>query len=179
MLKFKGSWRFTPPKDGDFYNQNIPTVAVDEFANMIMKLSNQGNRQEIIEHFKGYFCNAVGKTDVWSSSEGWAETDLFDYMAQASSNAPLFIEAIYDAGTEFLVNNSEFVTVDVELINQLIEKHNIGYEIIPPNLVVRKGNLTLVEVVKCPSTLTENAIELYQKSLQRSEELIAEGKEIY
>ena len=63
------------------------------------------------------------------------------------------------------------------MINRILVKYDIGYEISPPNLILRKKeNLPLVEIIERPSTLEEDAIELYQKSLKRSEELITEGK---
>jgi hypothetical protein len=64
---------------------------------MISKVATQGSRQGVLEHFKGHFCAAIGTTHVRSSNEGWAETDLTSFMHNASENAPLFIEAFFDA----------------------------------------------------------------------------------
>lgn len=176
MLKFKGSWRFEPPEDGNYYNKTIPDDAVEEFIDIVMRLSTQGERRKIIEHFKGYFCKAVGTTHVWSTTESWAETDLIDYMRRAAGNAPLFIEALYDAGIALQENYPDYVTVDAKLINQILHKHNVGYEVSPPDLLIREKSSSVIEVAERPPTLEEKAIDLYQKSLQRSEELISKGQ---
>ena len=34
--------------------------------------TTQGNRQEVLEHFKGYFCGVCGASHFWSSSASWA-----------------------------------------------------------------------------------------------------------
>ena len=73
------------------------TELFEEFAALIGKIAAQGNRKGILEHFKRYFAGAAGITASYSSSTSWAEADLDDYMNQAAHNAPLFIEAFYDA----------------------------------------------------------------------------------
>lgn len=138
MLKYKGSWRFTPPPDGNWINQTIPTNALADFYDFIAKVAAQGNRQEILEHFKGAFTNILGFPHVWSSSEGWAEADLRDYMDQAIDNSPQFLEAFYDACISLSEKYSEIYTPDADTINALCVKHRIGYEIQPPYLVSRE-----------------------------------------
>jgi hypothetical protein len=90
MLKFNGSWRFTSPG-------KIPDGVQDDFFGLITKVVAQGERQRLLEHFKHYFANAAGLSSSWSSSESWAMTDLHTAMSEAAANAPLFIEAFYDA----------------------------------------------------------------------------------
>lgn len=51
--------------------------------------------------FQGSFCAAAGAAHVWSSNESWAESDLWTYARKAAQNAPLFIEALYDACESF------------------------------------------------------------------------------
>jgi len=174
MLKFPGAWRFKPPADDDWSNGSIPKAAVREFREMIDKTATQGSRQDILEHFKGYFCAVVGEPHVWSSSESWSDTDLSAYMsAAAASNAPLFLEAFHDA-CESLRAHDEVFAPDASMINEVCDRHKIGYIIQPPNLVPRSF-ATLVEVPKQPPSLEENALEIYQQSLKRSEELLRDG----
>lgn len=135
MLRFNGAWRFTPPPDGQWINQTIPSEAVEEFYLLITRTATQGNRQEILEHFKGAFCTAIGSMHVWSSNESWAETDLRSCMGQAAENAPLFIEAFYDACESLSRVNKEYYAPDVALINAVCQKHRLGYEIRVPDLV--------------------------------------------
>jgi hypothetical protein len=151
VLKFKGSWRFMPPPDGKWNNQTIPSSALDDFYNLIAKTTTQGNRQKILEHFKGAFCTAIGIQHVWSSSESWSETDLRDYMERATNNAPLFLEAFYDACISLVEQNPDFFAPNAEIINNVCVQHNIGYEIRPPELILR-------EIVQSSSENTVSAI---------------------
>lgn len=176
-LKFNGAWRFQPPVNGQFQNATIPDAAVEDFYMLIMKVATQGKRQEILEHFKGYFCKAAGTTHVWSSNVSWAETDLEHYMSVAAQNAPLFLEAFFDACEELYQSNPEYAVPDTKMINEVCVKHGIGYEIRPPCLVLREKNEPpLVTVPERPPTLAERAVEIFQTSLRRSEELLAEDK---
>ena len=175
-LKFKGEWRFTPPPDGKFRNQRMPGGAVEACIDLIMKVATQGKRQEALEHFKGYFCEASGATHVWSSSVSWSETDLRTYAEQAAQNAPLFIEAFYDACQAFAGDDPDLYAPDAAKINALLVEHDVGYEIRPPRLVLREKEAPLVSVAEPPSTLAEQAVEVFQASLRRSEALLAEGQ---
>ena len=175
-LKFKGAWRFTPPADGQFRNQSIPEGAIEECVNLIMKVATQGDRQEILEHFKGYFCEAAGTTHVWSSNASWAETDLWRYMREAAQNAPLFIEALYDACESFGASDKNHFAPDARMLNAVLAKHRVGYEIRAPRLVLRENEAPLVEVPDRPQTLAETAVEVFQASLRRSEELLSESR---
>lgn len=141
MLKFKGSWRYTPPPDGKWINQTIPQSAIGDFYDLVAKIATQGNRQEVLEHFKGAFYNVKGIQHVWSSDVGWAETDFLRSMEDASDNAPLFIEAFYDACVTLSEKNPEIFVPDVEIINAVCAKNNIGYEIHPPNLLLLEPSI--------------------------------------
>lgn len=165
FLKFDGAWRFTPPADGQFLNQRIPNQAVEEFYGLIAKVSTQGSRQEILEHFKSHFCAAVGATHVWSSSEGWAETDLQHYMDEASKNAPLFVEAFFDACETLRRKKRDYFAPDASMINPVCAKHSIGYQIRSLELTLRETEAPLVAVPDRPPTLNEQAIEMFQRSL--------------
>ena len=175
-LKFNGAWRFEPPPDSTFQNRVIPADAVNEFVALIGKVATQGDRQDVLEHFKGYFCDAVGTTHVRSSSVSWAETDLRNYMRQAAENAPLFIEAFFDACEAFRRQNPDYFVPDAAIINRVLSKHGIGYEVRPPELILREEAPPLVEVPERPPTRAEQAAEVFQTSLRRSEQLLSEGR---
>jgi hypothetical protein len=174
-LKFKGEWRFTPPADGKFHNAEMPRGAVEACIAMIMKVATQGDRQEALEHFKGFFCEASGTTHFRSSSVSWAESDLHYYAAEAATNAPLFIEAFYDSCQTFAGDDLDVYAPDAAKINVLLGEHDVGYEIRPPRLVLRETEAPLVSVAEHPPTLAEQAVDVYQASLRRSETLLAEG----
>ena len=175
-LKFPGAWRFKPPPDGRFANQAIPGGMVAECIDLIMKVATQGNRQEVLEHFKGYFCVASGATHYWSSSASWAETDLWTYAQEAAANAPLFIEAFYDACESFRGEDSDVWVPDAEMINEVLAKHGVGYAVRPPRLEPREDTAPVVPVAEPPPTLTERAADILHTSLTRSDQLLSQGR---
>jgi hypothetical protein len=142
VLKFNGAWRFRPPPDGQFRNQTIPTEGVEDFYRIINRVATQGNRQDVLEHFKGSFCAAAGTTYVRSSCESWAETDLRKSMDQSAENAPLFIEAFYDACQTITRVNKDYYAPDAQMINAVLQDHNIGYEVKPPFLASRDAEMS-------------------------------------
>lgn len=176
-LKFKGAWRFNPPADNNFVNSAIPSGAIQDCIDLIMKVATQGDRQEVLEHFKSYFCTATGAAHSWSSSESWAETDLWTYARTAATNAPLFIEAFYDACQSFPGDDADRFAPDVGMINRILAKHNIGFEIRPPRLELRENvAVSVVPVADVPPTLAERAVEILHDSLSRSEDLLSERR---
>ncbi len=176
VLKFNGAWRFNPPEDGRFRNKSIPYGAVEEFVAMVSKVATQGSRQGVLEHFKGHFCAAIGTTHVRSSSESWAETDLTNFMRNAADNAPLFIEAFFDACEALRNRCPEWFIPDQAMINSVLTKHDIGYELRTPDLILRDHATPVVPVPERPATLAEQALEIFQASLQRSEQLLSQGR---
>jgi hypothetical protein len=168
MLKFNGAWRFDSPGP-------VPNGVVASFSDLIGKIATQGDRQTILEHFKSYFGDASGTTTTWSSSTSWAETDLDNYMRQVSANAPLFIEAFYDACETLSKKHPEFAVPDVSRINRLLSENEAGYEIKPPDLISRNPHAPII-VSERAASLDEQAQEIIQKSLKDSEQLLAEGR---
>lgn len=164
-LKFPGAWRFKPPADGAFVNESIPDEVVSECISLIGKAATQCDRQTAIEHFKGYFCEASGSSHSWSSSASWAETDLWSYARAAARNAPLFIEAFYDACRTFAGDDPDVWAPDVDMLNDLLATHKIGYAVRPPRLEPREYASTTIEVVPPPPTLAERAATILQESL--------------
>jgi hypothetical protein len=131
------------------------------------------NRRQLLEHFKGYFAGAAGMVSNWSSDEGWADTDLQRYMDQATENAPLFIEAFYGACVS--LTSDDIHTPDAEMINQFLAKHDAGYKIELPDLVaLREQTSIAVEVL--PPSLSDQAQNIIQQSLQQSQEYLTAGQ---
>jgi len=141
----------------------------DEFFNLIGKIVSQLDRQRGLEHFKQYFANAAGVTSSWSSSASWAETDLHSCMTDAAANAPLFIEAFYDACQA--LEKKDIGVPDVSLMNSILARHNAGYEISPPNLLSKTPQTPIATLPTLPS-LDEQASDVIQGSLKRSEEYL-------
>jgi hypothetical protein len=168
MLKFNGASRFHSPGP-------IPRPVQDEFFSLIGKIASQGDRQRILEHFKTYFANAGGTTSSWSSSAGWAETDLDSYMNHAAENAPLFIEAFYDACLALQTAHPDFAVPDAAMINHVLAEHRAGYDVQPPELIARNPHIAVAVPERIPS-LDEQAQEIIQQSLKQSDEYLALGQ---
>lgn len=169
------SWRFQPPPNGKFHNTEIPEGAIRDVYELIGKIASQGERWDIIEHFKGAFSHASGSSHARSSSESWADTDLCSYMSHAAKNAPLFLEAFWEACLE--LKDQGLAVPSVAMVNSLCERHEIGYILDPPSLVLRDTfSRTSVAVTERPATLAEQANELLHASLERSEQLLSEGR---
>ncbi len=175
-LKFPGAWRFRPPQDDQWKKSSIPNAAVYEFLAFIRKTATQGELQDILEHFKGYFCSANGTPHVRSSNPSWAETDLQSEMFGAAANAPLFLEAFFDACEALRRKPQDLFAPDAAMINQIFQEHDIGYEINPPNLSFRGHTSTVITVPEKPVTLAEKSVEILQQSLHRTDELLAQGQ---
>jgi hypothetical protein len=176
MLKFEGRWRFSPPADGQWYNQTIPNAAVEEFFQLVMKVTTQGDAWAILEHFKAYFCPVAGTSYTGSSSMSWAESDLHTSMRRAAENAPLFLEAFHDACDSLRQRDEQYYVPDSAMLNTVCAKHQIGYEIQPPHLILLETQPGLIAVPQQPPTLAETAVTLFQESLSRAGELLQEGR---
>lgn len=168
MLKFNNAWRFHPPASVDYQ-------VVNEFSELIGKIAAQGDLQEVLEHFKHYFAGAAGSTSTWSSSASWAETDLQSNMSDAAKNAPLFIAAFYDACETLHAKNPDIYTPDATLINGVLAKHGVEFELRPPNLVARDSLAAPIALAPQPPSLDEQAQEIVQRSLLQSEQFLSEG----
>jgi hypothetical protein len=180
MLQFAdGSWRFRPPDDGEHAQRAIPPRAVEEFREVINLVLTQGDRWMLLEHFKQSFSRAAASPYYRSSSVDWAETDLTAAAQRAAANAPLFIEAFFDACAAL---SAKGVTVpDMRCMNDLCAKHRIGYVLQPPNhLLLRSAAGTAsavdVQIDARPPTIAEQAVARLHESLARADELLTESR---
>ena len=149
----------------------MPLSARGEFLDLIEKIPPEDTRWSILEHFKGYFGARSS-----SSSEGWAYTDLMNALESASENAPLFIEKFFDACQKLKANPNVLFVPDVGMINNVLAKHNLGYEIRPPDLIAREMGGAPVVVEAAPPSVASRARDVLERSLTRSEALLAEGR---
>jgi hypothetical protein len=168
MLHFDGAWRFDSPGP-------IPNGVVRGFSELISKIAAQGSRRQLLEHFKGHFARSAGTTHYVSSSESWAQSDLEQLMDQAADNAPVFIEAFYDACEALRARRPEMGLPDVNRMNRILAENGAGYQIEPPNLIATR-RYSPIAVPERPPSLDAQAQEIIQVSLQASERLLAEGR---
>jgi len=174
MLKFDARWRFTPPQDGEYKNSKIPRKALDEFLSAIEKIAAHGERWNVFEQFKIVYSAACGESYMRSTGESWAESDMSFVVKQAAENAPVFLDAFYEACEK--LRTPDFFAPDAAMINDLCRKHKIGYVLRPPELLLREsaGDVA-VPVSGHYQSLAAKAAEQLQESLQRSEKLLSEG----
>jgi hypothetical protein len=153
--------------------EGLPQKIVSEFEGLVEKIVVQGNRWALLEHFKAYFCGAIGAVHYRSSSESWANTDLMGYMAEASKTPELFLEAFYDT-CEALRAEGIYDLPDVALMNEILRDNNVPLEIAPPRLVRIEADAR-VPRPNPPPTLAEGASAIIRESLQRAEDLLSQN----
>lgn len=175
-LKFKGQWRFEPLPDTEYILSQVPPQAVDEFVELVNRLAPQADRWDTLELFKRHFIESTGSTHWRSSALHFAEHDLHRDANAAAVNAPLFIEAFFDACRSFEREGDDRYAPDEARINVLLAKHNIGFEIRGDRLVLRGTEPELVEVHAAAPTLAEQSAQLIRESLQRASETLQQGR---
>jgi hypothetical protein len=154
--------------------EGLAQAVVSEFEGLIGKVVAQGDRRPLLEHFKSYFCGAIGAAHYRSSDEGWAYTDLMTYMAEAAKTPELFVEAFYDA-CEALRVDRKYELPSIDLMNEILREHRVLLEIRPPRLV-RTATTAHVQRPAPPLTLAEGAWTIIRKSMQRAEDLLGENR---
>lgn len=169
-LQFDRAWRFKPPADGHFVNASIPDGAVSDFMELVDKVRTDNSGWAVAEHFKGSFGSRSQ-----SSSESWAHSDLRSAMDDAAENAPLFIESFFEGCQSLQRQSEDWFVPDEAFINAVLAKHNVGYEVRPPKLVAREIGGAPITVEKPPASFAEQAREKFEKSLERSNELLLQG----
>lgn len=177
MLEFDGAWRFRAPADGEYLQREIPGDAVADFRALIDRVLTQGNRWDLLEHFKQAFSRAAGTPHGRSSSQDWADTDLNTDMREAARNAPLFIEALFDACAALRPRG--IAVPDTQLMDEVCDRHRVGYILQPPNLRLRAAagqRLGGVAVQERPPTIAGQAITRLHESLARADELLEGGR---
>jgi hypothetical protein len=169
MLVFEGAWRFDSPGE-------IASGVVGGFFDLVVKIAAQfPNRQGVLEHFKRYFAASASESYWHSTNLRFAESDLQDYMNKSRSNAPLFIEAFYDACLSLHDQYPHITIPDVARINRVLYENEAGYEVAPPNLICGNPEPQVPVPVQTPS-LRQQAQEAFQQSLASSEKALAEGQ---
>jgi hypothetical protein len=170
MLNFDKAWRFESPA-------SISDGVVRDFYEFIARIVGQFERRKpILEHFKGHFAGPAGRTYTPSSDESWAQSDLSEYMWDAAKNAPLFIEAFYDACQALERQNPDLGLPDVARINRAFFENEAPWEIRPPNLIAT-GGLPPISSPEPVASFTQQAQTRITESLAESERLLAEGRD--
>ena len=167
MLQFDGRWRFDSPGP-------IEAAVQEGFRDLINRVCGQGQRKAILEHFKARFC-AAANTEYWpSTNERFASEDLDRDMARAETNAPIFIEAFWDACQELRARNPTLVVPDAGRINRILADADAGYQLDPPMLVATRVHIP-INVPDAPPSLDVQAQAIINESLDASQHSLSEG----
>ena len=167
MLQFDGRWRFDSPGP-------IEAAVQEGFRDLINRVCGQGQRKAILEHFKARFC-AAANTEYWpSTNERFASEDLDRDMARAETNAPIFIEAFWDACQELRARNPTMVVPDAGRINRILADADAGYQLDPPMLVATRVHIP-INVPDAPPSLDVQAQAIINESLDASQHSLSEG----
>lgn len=164
MLEMPTEWRFGNPGELD-------PAAVNDFYDLVRKVSGQGNSWSIIEHYKSKFNGGSS----WSSSESWAVSDLHSAMHGAASNAPAFIDAFWTGCEEVKSSYPGVAVPDVGVVNAVLAAHDEPYELRPPQLV-RRGTIAPPAVQAPPGSLGDQARALIERSLVEADRLLLDQK---
>ena len=167
MLEFEGKWRYDSPG-------SVETEVFWAFRELIDRICGQGSRKGVLEHFKFHFASAAGVPHSTSSDEGWASTDLYNVMTEASENAPLFIEAFYNACEELDRRHPEMEMPGVGRINRILTDAGSGFQIDPPKLVATRVHVPIAVPGEVPSLDTQ-AKAAIEEALKASERALSEG----
>jgi hypothetical protein len=167
MLEFDGNWRFDSPG-------KIEAAVQWGFREFIDRICGQGDRKAILEHFKGRFAGAAGVPHHYSTDVRWASSDLDQVMGQATVNAPLFIEAFYDACAELKLRNPAITIPDVGRMNRVLNDAGAGYQINPPYLIATRTHIPIAVPDQAPS-LDSQARTLIEEALLSSERALDAG----
>ncbi len=167
MLRFDKNWRFESP------GPIAPAVA-GKFQDLIYRICSQGRQKTVLEYFKANFGMATGVPHYPSSDVGWAHTDLLNIMNSVEKNAPLFIEAFYNACEGLREDYPELAIPTITQINRILSESDAGFQVDPPNLIATTAHTLVVVPDQAPS-LDAQAKGMIEKSLQDAERELRVG----
>ncbi|ADB38010.1 hypothetical protein Slin_1965 [Spirosoma linguale DSM 74] len=168
MLRFDTNLRY-------YSSEEVTMEFQNEISEMISKMAR--GKQSVLEHFKTYFASAAGTTSSWSTSISWADTDLRRFMTEASKNAVLFIEAFYDACESLIEEEPGTAVPDYNIINWVLSKHSLAYQIKPPELLILSGKKKLELTDILPISIDQSAKDKIHQSLAEANRLLSEGRD--
>lgn len=168
MLKFNKDWEYEPPSA-------IPAEVRADFYKHIVRIASKGGQKSILEHFKDHFAAAAGTTAGSSSSVSWAASDQENYIDDVADNAPLFIDAFYTACDLLRRGDPDLPIPDIDRINQILAKHEVGLQILDGHLVATTAVASVTVPDKSPS-MDEQVQELITQSLDTAQAALDKGQ---
>ncbi|MFI0398476.1 MAG: abortive infection family protein [Thiolinea sp.] len=142
----------------------LKAPAIEDFLSLTRRINcSSYGKQNILETFKENFCRASGGQYHRSSALRWVEQDLESAAHEAATNAAAFISALVDSFDE--LKNKNISVPDYELINRILEKHDI-------NLRIKDNRLIAAGFVTTPE-LALSQVETVERALADARTLIA------
>jgi hypothetical protein len=129
-----------------------------------------------LELFKSHFCAAAGRTHWRSSGLRFAGDDLRRDAELSAVNAPLFIEAFFDACRAFEAVASDRFAPDEAIINKALATHHVGFAIRGDRLELTGEAAALISIDPSVPTLAEQSVAVIDQSLNRASDLLHQGK---
>ena len=173
-LTFDIAWEVMPPADGKYVNSKIPADAFEQFVEILTRTANRtGDPEEVFYVVRAEFSKTMGQPVYRSTSLYFAPGDARMAMERAADNAPLFIAALYSVCKKIKKQFGSRSAPSVPAMNKLLEIHRLGYIIQPPNLILR-DQIDVVPVQ--PSAVLEQAHARFREAIDRSHQLLEEGK---
>ncbi len=145
-LKYPGEWKFEGIGFG------IPTPAVDEFVQIIIKIAD--GSQNVIEDFKVAFGSSG-----FSSSYDWAVSDLFTVAESESSNAAVFVDNLWK-GIES-AKSQDIKVPSCNFVNKILAKHGVPLKIVPPDLLHTQDSVIVDAATATDGNASEGAIPTF------------------
>lgn len=109
-----------------------------------------------------------------SSGEGWAKSDLSDYMGKAAAKAPQFVEAFFDACGDLSAKGMAVPGPDE--INLILQNHDSPLRVRPPKLEVIDLVGELIQIPAVVPTQAQGAADVLRGCGERSQSLLDEGR---
>ena len=163
MLQMPSEWVFGSPVQ-------LAPEAVAEFFDLAVKIADQGQSWPILEQFKSAFGVASR-----SSSASWALNDLSDAMDAAAENAPTFISSFWQGVVRVGERNPSHPLPKEHVLNIILLRHGLPYEVQPPALVLRSGPSS--PVVSVPeASVGDKAKALIEAALAQADMFLLENK---
>jgi hypothetical protein len=95
-------------------------------------------------------------------------------MDEASENAPLFIEAFYNACQELHAQRPDVAMPDIGRMNRILTEAGAGFQIAPPDLIPTRNHIP-ISVPDAPPSLDAWAQALITQALDASERAPSDG----
>jgi hypothetical protein len=164
-LTMPTAWRYGSPA-------SLEPPAVHAFNSLIHTIASQTDSSwSIFELFKAKFTGGYSS----SSDESWAISDLHSAMMRSADNAATFIAAFWGGCGEVHAQYPSIGLPDADVVNQILNEHDVPFELRPPALLARHPQTPIV-VHPPEKSIGDRAMALIHASLDQADRLLLEQR---